>query len=102
MIGRSKYLKGLRHRIAYLQSLLGSEYLSQELASANSQSVSKQSYLLQVFQSPQVFDVRLQVLGCGQLQALAFEREDLLGIGHGYMRSARSWDSRKRERFVQS
>ena len=69
-----------RQHGTYSEVLLCGEDFAQEFAGANTQRVAQQAHLLDVV-GAEVGDVRLQVLGRVELQALALEGEDL-GGGH--------------------
>jgi hypothetical protein len=63
----------------HLEALLGLEDLGQGLAGLDSERVAQEPDLLDVVVVDQGLDVRLNVLGGGELEALALEGEDLGG-----------------------
>jgi hypothetical protein len=61
----------------YLQSLLRLEHFGERFAGLDAQSVSEELDLLDLVVALEVLDVWLNVLGGGELEALALERKDL-------------------------
>jgi hypothetical protein len=65
----------------YLQGLLRLEDICQRFAGLDAESVSEKLDFLDLVVALKVLDVWLNVLGGGELEALALERKDL-GSGH--------------------
>ena len=72
---------------SYLQALLGLEDLCKRLASLDTQCVAQKPHLLDIVVLLQGLDMGLDILGGGELQALAFEREELRHVDQ-YQRNA--------------
>jgi hypothetical protein len=73
-----------RAAATYLEALLGLEDLGQGLAGLDTERVAQEPDLLDVLVVDQGLDVRLNVLGGGELEALALEGEDLGGRHDGW------------------
>ena len=69
----------------YLKLLLRLEHFGERLAGADAQRVAEEAHLLDVVVVLEPLDVRRDVLGGVELEALALEREDL-GVRHGLVR----------------
>lgn len=61
----------------YLKRLLGGQDLSEKLASPYAEGVAEHAHFLDILHVAQRTDMRLQVFGSIELQALPFEGEDL-------------------------
>ena len=74
-----------------MQLLLGLEDFGKCLAGSYSKGVSEEPHLLHIVVLLQPLDMRLNVLGSVEFQALALEREDL-GVRHGlWSEAAKIW-----------
>lgn len=68
--------------MTYSKALLGRENLTKKLTGAYTQSVSQQANLLDVVLGPETGDMRLEILGGVELEALPLEGKELIGRSH--------------------